>query len=174
MFHYQENLTDTNGNVRNGWSMSLYPVGGDPATATSVTIYSDRTGTLPIAGSKVTAATKGYVDFYVPPGRYSRRYFDASGTQQYTVTDTDMGVSLTGALPSGVWVQIYGLSRLKLSGTGTVSIDANTALDGTGTTTTAVFTASPAGTTAIAFPFFGNDAVAVRATYTGTAAAEII
>ena len=78
-----------------------------------------------------------------------------------------------GVLVANTWKAFTGLPRLKLTGSGTVSIDANTATDGSGTTTSAVYTATVT-TTTIAFPFFGNDAVAVRATYTGTAAAEII
>jgi hypothetical protein len=174
MYHYQENITDSNGTALNGWSIGLYAVGGDPATAPAITIYGDRAGAAPVPGGTVRAYDKGFVSFYVPNGIYSRRYYDGSGILQTTVTDTDMGMFGTGALPSGVWVGFTGLPRLKLGGTGTVSIDTNTKLDGSGTTTTGVFTATTSGTTTIAFPFFGNDAVAVRATLTGTATAEII
>ena len=90
MYHYQENIQDGNGTVLNGWSMGLYAVGGDPATATAVTIYSDRAGTTPIPGGTVRSVTKGYVNFYVPSGRYSRRYYDASGALQWYYDDTDM------------------------------------------------------------------------------------
>lgn len=97
-----------------------------------------------------------------------------------TLTDTDAAALrsalfgyLLGPLVSGEWKPITGLPRLKLSGVGTVTIDANTEIDGSGTTTAAVFTATVSGAQT-AFPFFGLDAVAVRATYTGTANAEII
>ncbi|WP_298165406.1 hypothetical protein [Novosphingobium sp.] len=79
-----------------------------------------------------------------------------------------------GALTAGTWKFITGWPRLKLTGNGTVTIDANNAEDGSGTTSAAVFTATVSGSPVIAFPFFGNDAVAIRATFTGTAAAEII
>ena len=90
MYHYQENIQDGNGTVLNGWSMGLYAVGGDPATAPAVTIYSDRAGTTPVPGGTVQSVSKGYVNFYVPSGRYSRRYYDASGALQWYYDDTDM------------------------------------------------------------------------------------
>ena len=90
MYHYQENIQDSNGTVQNGWSMGLYAVGGDPATAPAVTIYSDRAGTTPIPGGTVRSVSKGYVNFYVPSGRYSRRYYDASGALQWYYDDSDM------------------------------------------------------------------------------------
>ena len=173
MFQYQENITDSNGTALNGWSIGLYAVGGDPATAPPITIYADRAGTVPIPGGTVRAADKGYVSFYVPAGTYSRRYYNSLGIYQYSLPDTDMGTGMTGLLPAGAWVPFTGLARLKLGGVGTVTIDANTKADGTGTTTSAVYTATVSGST-ITFPFFGTDAVAVRATYTGTASAEII
>lgn len=173
MFHYQENIQDSNGVAQNKWSVDLCAADTNPITAPAVTIYSDRAGLLPISGNKVKATSKGYISCYVPSGRYTRRYYNANGVLQSYYEDTDMGSSFTGSLPSDVWVQVYGLPRLKLTGVGTVSIDANNAAGGSGTTTTAVYTATVSATT-IAFPFFGNDAVAVRAAYTGTAQAEII
>jgi hypothetical protein len=89
MYHFQENITDNNGTALNGWSMDLFAVGGDPETAPAITIYSDRAGTLPIAGGKVRAVSKGLVQFYVPTGRYSRRYYDTAGEYQYAVLDSD-------------------------------------------------------------------------------------
>ena len=90
MFHYQENITDSNGTALNGWSIGLYAVGGDPATAPAITIYADRAGTTPIPGGTVRAVELGYVSFYVPSGAYSRRYYDAGGNltnRNYPDTD---------------------------------------------------------------------------------------
>lgn len=98
MYHYQENIQDGNGKVLNGLSMGLYAVGGDPATAPAITIYSDRAGTTPIPGGTVRSVTKGYVNFYVPSGRYSRRYFDASGALQWHYDDSDMVSTSDAAL----------------------------------------------------------------------------
>jgi hypothetical protein len=79
MYHFQETIADTDGDVRNGWFINLFVVGGNPDTAPAVTIYSDRAGTIPISGNRVKAIAKGFVEFYVPSGRYSRRYFDTAG-----------------------------------------------------------------------------------------------
>jgi len=103
MYHYQENIVDSNGTALNGWSMNLYAVGGDPETAPAVVVYSDRAGTTAIPGGTVRAADKGYVNFYVPSGRYSRRYFDASGVYRYALLDTDMPFPASAAItaPTG-------------------------------------------------------------------------
>jgi hypothetical protein len=95
MYHYQENIVDSNGTALNGWSIGLYAVGGDPATAAAITIYSDRAGTTPIPGGTVRAVTKGYVNFYLPAGTYSRRYYDSTGTYRYSITDSDLGPDST-------------------------------------------------------------------------------
>lgn len=80
-----------------------------------------------------------------------------------------------GALKSGVWKPYTGLPRLRFNGTGSITIDANTAADGSGSTTTAVYSNSlTSASNLIDFPYFGDNAVAVRATLTGTLAAEII
>ena len=77
-----------------------------------------------------------------------------------------------GALIDGAWKRVSGLPRLRLNGTGTVTIDARNLA---GTITTGVFTQTVSGASGlIAFPYFGDDAVEVRATLTGTATAEII
>ena len=59
MFHYQENIQDSNGVAQKNWSIDLCSADSDPITAPAVTIYSDRAGTLPITGNKVKANTKG-------------------------------------------------------------------------------------------------------------------
>jgi hypothetical protein len=75
-----------------------------------------------------------------------------------------------GPLPSGVWIKLPAIYRLLLGGTGNVTIDTR---DQAGTITTAVASYSPTGA-AIEYPYFGDTAVDVRATLTGTATAEIV
>lgn len=83
-----------------------------------------------------------------------------------------LGAFLPGALQNGVWKPFSGMPRLRLTGTGTVTIDARNSL---GTITEDVETyATTAATNQIEFPFFGDDAVEVRAAITGTLSAEII
>ncbi len=77
-----------------------------------------------------------------------------------------------GPLANGAWVAFGRMPRLRLVGTGTVTLDARNRL-GTVTNSVAAYTISGA-TNQIEFPFFGDDAVEVRATLTGTATAEII
>lgn len=79
---------------------------------------------------------------------------------------------LPGALVAGVWKPFTGLPRLLLNGTGTVTIDAR---NRAGTVTSAAYTTTLASAVnQIDFPFFGDDAVEIRAAYTGSASAEIV
>ncbi len=81
-------------------------------------------------------------------------------------------VGAYGVLADGQWKRTSGLPRLLLNGTGTVTIDAR---NRAGTITEGVFEATISGASdQIDYPFFGNDAVEVRATLTGTATAEIV
>lgn len=79
---------------------------------------------------------------------------------------------LPNTLVSGEWKPFTSWPRLLLNGTGTVSIDAR---NRAGTVTTGVFTQTlSSAVDEIAFPYFGDDAVEVRATLTGTAVVEIL
>jgi len=79
---------------------------------------------------------------------------------------------LPDTLTSGEWKPLTGWPRLLLNGTGTVSIDAR---NRAGTVTSGVFTQTLlSAVNEIAFPYFGDDTVEVRATLTGTATAEIL
>jgi hypothetical protein len=62
--------------------------------------------------------------------------------------------------------------RLRLTGTGTATMDAKDSLDNI-TSAVAVFTASGA-TDQIEFPYAGDNAVAVRFTLTGSVTVEVI
>jgi hypothetical protein len=76
------------------------------------------------------------------------------------------------ALVSGEWTAFAGLTRLRLVGTGTVSVDSRSRL---GTITSAVFFASAtAATDQIEFPYFGDSAVDIRPTITGSLVVELL
>jgi len=181
MFHYQENIQDSNGVAQKNWSIDLCSASNDPVTAPAVTIYSDRAATLPIAGNKVKANTKGFVGFYVPTGLYTRRYYNSANVYQYAVLDTDMigdvgdvlenlaNIMTGGALTSGLWIKLPAIYAILVGGAGSITIDSRTR-DGVITTGVASYTA--AGNSTI-YPYF-TDAYQVRATLTGTATAEII
>ena len=82
------------------------------------------------------------------------------------------GVILYGQMVSGVWMKIPSIFRLRLAGTGTVTIDSK---DSLGNITSAVATYTVSGATdQIEFPYAGDNAVAIRATLIGTATAEVI
>lgn len=90
---------------------------------------------------------------------------------RYLVSGDGSGF-LRGPMQSGAWFTIPSIFRLRLTGTGSVVVDARDAL---GNVTTAVATYTVAGATdQIEFPYAGDDAVAIRATLTGTATAEVI
>lgn len=75
-------------------------------------------------------------------------------------------------LVNGFWTKTPSIFRLRLTGTGTVTIDARDSL-GNITAGVASYTVSGA-TDQIEYPYAGEDAVAIRATLTGTATAEVI
>ena len=75
-------------------------------------------------------------------------------------------------LINGVWTRIPSIFRLRLTGTGSVIIDSKNALD---SITAGIASYSPSGATNdIQFPYAGDTAVAIRATLTGSATAEVI
>ena len=79
---------------------------------------------------------------------------------------------LRGAPSSGAWMTIPSIFRLRLTGTGTVTIDAK---DSLGNITLAVASYTVSGATdQIEFPYAGDNAVAIRATLTGDATCEVI
>lgn len=82
------------------------------------------------------------------------------------------GAVLKGAMVSGTWFSTPSVFRLRITGTGTVTIDAKDAL-GNITLAVATYTATSA-TDQIEFPYAGDNAIAVRATLTGTTTVEVI
>lgn len=74
-------------------------------------------------------------------------------------------------LPGNTWIPAPSICRLRLVGTGTLSIDSR---DAEGNVTTAAFTATAmAATDQIEFPYFGDDAVDIKATITGLTSVEV-
>lgn len=90
----------------------------------------------------------------------------------YNVKATMKNLRGMDPLSANSWTRVTGLPRLRLTGTGTVSIDAR---DSLGNITAGVESYSVSGAVnQIEFPFFGESTIEVRATVTGTAVAEII
>lgn len=95
---------------------------------------------------------------------------DANGNT--VLVGSDGNSVFKGPMESGVWFSTPSIFRLRLTGTGTVTLDAKNSL---GTITLAVSSYTLASATdQIEFPYAGDNAVAVRATLTGTATAEVI
>lgn len=76
----------------------------------------------------------------------------------------------TGPLASGEWKKFRAWPRMLMTGVGSVAIDARNAL---GAVAQGVASFTLTGGDIIEYPFFGADAIEVRATLTGTATAEI-
>lgn len=77
---------------------------------------------------------------------------------------------------TGVWRQVPAagpVMRVRMTGTGNVTMDSATGDLGAGTVTTAVYTASVAGTQIDDFAYPGDAARSIRITLTGTAAVEV-
>jgi hypothetical protein len=82
------------------------------------------------------------------------------------------GVILYGQMVSGAWMKMPSIFRLRLTGTGTVTIDSK---DSLGNITSAVATYIVSGATdQIEFPYAGDNAVAIRATFSGDITVEVI
>jgi hypothetical protein len=80
--------------------------------------------------------------------------------------------SFATGLISGAWARCPSIFRLRLTGTGTCSIDAK---DSLGNETLAVVSYTVAGATdQIEFPYAGDDAVQIRANLTGTCKVEVL
>lgn len=82
------------------------------------------------------------------------------------------GAVFYGSMVSGSWMKCPSIFRLRLTGTGTVTIDAKDSL-GNITAGVASYTVSGA-TDQIEFPYAGDNAVAIRAVLTGDATCEVI
>jgi|688.fasta_scaffold673815_2 hypothetical protein len=78
----------------------------------------------------------------------------------------------TGTSYSGEWIGAPSLFRLRIVGTGTVTLDSR---DRLGTITTAVETYTVSGATnQIEFPYLGDAAVEMRATYPAGVTLEVL
>lgn len=96
----------------------------------------------------------------------------STDTNGNTVLMGPDGAILKGAMVSGAWFSTPSVFRLRITGTGSVTIDSRDSL-GNITLAVASYTATSA-TDQIEFPYAGNNAVAIRATLTGTATVEVI
>lgn len=102
-----------------------------------------------------------------------------SSTSTITSTDTELDASdwnaehvFDGSLTAGTWFRVPSVFRLRLTGTGTVTVDSRNSL---GTISSAVESYTVSGATdQIEFPYAGDAAIEIRVTLTGSATAEVI
>lgn len=132
--------------------------------ASTITVTNSSLGTLATGRRfRLQANYYGIGQVALDPATYT---VDASGNI------TGLVGAFYGSLTSGVWFKIPSIFRLRLTGTGSVTMDSK---DSLGNITTSVATYSPSGATdQIEFPYAGDDAVMIRVTLTGTATAEVI
>lgn len=116
-----------------------------------------------------TGAPSGGVDGDVKVDNISSLYYVRTAGAWIPVGAT---VISGGALVSAVWTPIPSIFRIRLTGSGTCVLDSRDAL-GNVTTGIASYTAL-AETNRIEFPYAGESATQIRATLTGTTAAEVI
>lgn len=137
------------------------------------TTYSPEDGDVDLANDladQVVAEGNGVV---VGLGDYSNEARFATDASGNVIGLLGAGGSvLFGQMVSGVWMKVPSIFRLRLTGTGAVTIDSK---DSLGNITTGVASYTVTGATdQIEFPYAGDKAVAIRATLTGTATAEVI
>ena len=90
--------------------------------------------------------------------------------------NTAVNALVSKAVATGVWRQLPAsgvLMRVRMTGSGTVSMDSATGDLGAGTVTTGVYTASVAGTQLDDYAYPGDAARSIRFVLTGTAAVEV-
>ena len=78
---------------------------------------------------------------------------------------------LRGPMVSGIWFTCPSIFRLRLTGTGTAQLDSR---DSAGTVTAVSTYILSGATDQIEFPYAGDNAVAIRATFGGDITVEVI
>lgn len=83
-----------------------------------------------------------------------------------------LGLPVPGKVNPGSWFKVPNLFRLRLVGTGTLTVDA---MDHLGTVATAVYTATANGATnQIEYPYIGDAADQIRVSVTGSLTVEVM
>jgi hypothetical protein len=167
--------------VASGNTLRIYSRSGTATVTGSTVTVEDATATLgcfvygpQTSAANITISTSGVCDYDVVAGDPTP---DRNLTFNPTngITDPASAAAVRGAsfaLTSGVWTLAPTISRLRLVGTGALSIDSR---DRAGTVSTAVFTGSYSGAAGtIEFPYYGDAAVQIRATFPNTLTVEVL
>lgn len=105
---------------------------------------------------------------------YSTVRITDQGNALYLVVNGAMSPAAGGSfrVTSGSWFSAPSIFRLRLTGTGSISVDAQNAL---GVITVGVFsTAANSATNQIEFPYLGDDATQMRVNITGSVTVEVL
>lgn len=91
MFHVIDLAQDNYGNAMPFWQVEIYNLNTDAVVAT----FADYDGTIPIETvslieNRAVSDQYGNVSFFVAPGTYGKRYYNAEGVWQRSVTGLDM------------------------------------------------------------------------------------
>lgn len=105
---------------------------------------------------------------------YSTVRITDQGDALYLVVNGAMSPAAGGSfrVTSGSWFSAPSIFRLRLTGTGSISVDAQNAL---GVITVGVFSAAAnSATNQIEFPYLGDDATQMRVNITGSVTVEVL
>ena len=156
--------------AKNGGTFETWPKG---TAAGSVDALRGMCSRATATGAMVVTLEEGRNDFSADGAYWDSEYAtlstDVNGNT--VLVGADGNSVLRGPMVSGAWFTSPSVFRLRLTGTGAVQFDSR---DSAGTVT-AVATYTLAGATdQIEFPYAGDNAVAIRATLTGTTTVEVI
>ena len=115
--------------------------------------------------------TDGSVNSVVAPGGELAGVNASTDANNNTVLVGADGGLLRGPMTSGVWFTSPSVFRLRLTGTGSVQFDSR---DSAGTITAVAAYALSGATDQIEFPYAGDNAVAIRATFNGDITVEVL
>lgn len=152
---------------------------GNGAVSATVVIRGSNDGvawvplvTLSPSGANLGVASGGW------SGDYAQLRMDVTAISAGSVASAVVAVDQTaavgsgGALQSNVWAAVPAISRLRVVGTGTLSVDSRSR---GGLIASAVFTGNYSNTLeTIEFPYYGDAAVEIRATFPATLTVEVI
>jgi len=140
--------------------------GGEPGTPVALTGAARVFGPFDDIRSYRISCSSGELSFDVVTD------YDDSLIGLISADPAAVRAALQQPLPNGQWTVIPSIYRLRLTGSGTVTIDARNGLNAE---TPAVASYGLTGeTNRIEYPYFGDDTTQIRATLTGTATAEIL
>lgn len=100
-----------------------------------------------------------------------RKDLDVVGYVNGSLVSGDGSGLFVGPITAGVWFRVQAAPRLRVTGTGTVTVDTR---DAAGNVQTAAYVFNASGTPSIEWPYPGDSGTHIRVSFTGSAAAEVL